>query len=163
MPRSLSGPTRTFKDSTQVIGRIDQGGLGLPERDYYTREDEKSKQIRAEYVQHVARMFELMGDDQAKAAAEAATVMALETKLAQASLTRVQRRDPNVVYHKMSLAQVKTLAPALSWAAYFESTGLAGKGEINVATPDFFRVAAAYVSFWAGDIGITSCRHPSGV
>ena len=75
--------TQDFKNSSQVIGEIDQGGLGLPDRDYYTREDEKSKQVREEYVKHVARMFELMGDDPAQSAAEAKTVMSIETQLAQ--------------------------------------------------------------------------------
>ncbi len=131
--------TQDFKNSSQVIGEIDQRGLGMPDRDYYTKDDAKSKTTRDEYVKHVGKMFELMGDEPAPAAAEAKTIMDIETTLAQASMTRVQRRDPDAVYHKMSEAQLKTLAPTMNWSGYFETMGLAGKGDINVATPDFFK------------------------
>jgi putative endopeptidase len=131
--------TQDFKDSTKVTGEIDQRGLGLPDRDYYTKEDEKSKDTRAKYVAHVAKMFELMGDSAETAAAESKTVMDIETGLAKASMTRVERRNPDNVYHLMSVAQIKTLAPHLDWDGYFEATGLAGKGEINVTAPDFFK------------------------
>jgi putative endopeptidase len=133
------GSDQDFKNSTQVIGEIDQRGLGLPDRDYYTKEDAKSKKTREEYVTHVGKMFELMGDEPATSAAEAKTVMDIETKLAQASLTRIQRRNPDAVYHKMSTEQLKTLAPNFDWQGYLETMGLAGKGDINVATPDFFK------------------------
>jgi putative endopeptidase len=132
--------TQDFKNSSQVIGEIDQGGLGLPDRDYYTREDDKSKQVREEYVKHVARMFELMGDDPAQSAGEAKTVMSLESQLAKASQTNVQRRDPQAVYHRMSLEGIKTLAPVFSWDDYFAANALAGKGDLNVAAPDFFKI-----------------------
>jgi len=131
--------TQDFKNSTQVIGEIDQSGLGMPDRDYYTKEDAKSKQTREEYVKHVAKMFELMGETPAAASTDTKTVMDIETKLAKASLTRVQRRDPDAVYHRMSVAQLKTLAPNFEWESYFDNFGLAGKGDINVATPDFFK------------------------
>ncbi|MGB9485548.1 MAG: M13 family metallopeptidase [Terriglobia bacterium] len=131
--------TQDFKNSSQVIGEIDQGGLGLPDRDYYTREDEKSKQVREEYLKHVTRMFELMGDDPAQSAAEAKTVMSIETQLAQASQTNVQRRDPQAVYHPMSPAAIKTLAPDFSWDDYFAANALASKGDLNVTAPDFFK------------------------
>lgn len=133
------GSSQDFADSTQVIADIDQGGLGLPERDYYTREDDKSKQTREEYVKHIAAMFTLMGDDPAKSASEAQTVMDIETRLAKASLSRVQRRDPHAIYHKMSPADVRTLAPNFPWDDYFQATDLAGHGDINVAVPDFFK------------------------
>jgi putative endopeptidase len=131
--------TQDFKDSTKVTGEIDQRGLGLPDRDYYTKEDEKSKETRAKYVAHVQKMFELMGDSAETAAAESKTVMDMETALAKASQTRVERRDPEKVYHPMSVDQIKTLAPHLNWDDYFQTTGLAGKGEINVTAPDFFK------------------------
>ena len=131
--------TQDFQNSNQVIGEIDQGGLGLPDRDYYTREDDKSKQVRAEYVKHVGRMFELMGDDVEQSAAEAQTVMSIEMQLAKASLTNVQRRDPQAVYHPMSAAAIRELAPDFSWDDYFAADGLAGKGDLNVAAPDFFK------------------------
>jgi putative endopeptidase len=138
--------TQDFKDSSQVTGEVDQAGLGLPDRDYYTREDEKSKQQRDEYVKHVAKMFELMGDDPTKAAAEAQTVMALETKLAQASQTKVERRDPQAVYHRMPQSELRTLAPNFPWEDYFSAVGLAGKGDVNVTAPDFFKEISALVA-----------------
>ena len=88
--------TQDFKDSTQVTGEVDQGGLGLPDRDYYTRDDAKSKDQRAEYLKHVTRMFELMGDSATSAATAAQTVMDVETQLAKVSQTRVERRDRSV-------------------------------------------------------------------
>ena len=138
--------TQDFKDSTQVTGEVDQGGLGMPDRDYYTRPDEKSKQQRDEYVKHVAKMFELMGDDPTKAAAEAQVVVELETKLAQASQTKVERRDPQAVYHRMPQAELKTLAPNFPWEDYFSAVGLAGKGDVNVTAPNFFKEINARVA-----------------
>jgi putative endopeptidase len=135
---SLSS-TQDFKNSTEVIGMIDQGGLGLPDRDYYTREDEKSQEIRDEYVKHIARMFELLGDDPAKAAAQAKVVMAIETRLAKASLTNVERRDPQKLYHRMRVSEVKKLAPAFGWDGYVRGAGLSPQGDLNVATPEFFK------------------------
>jgi putative endopeptidase len=135
----LVDSTQDFKDSTQVTGEIDQRGLGLPDRDYYTKEDDKSKETRAKYVEHVQKIFELMGDSTETAAAEAKVVMDLETAMAKASMTRVDRRDPEKVYHRMSLDQVKALAPRFDWNQYFRETNLAGTGDINVATPDFFK------------------------
>lgn len=135
----LVDSTQDFKDSTQVIGEIDQHGLGLPDRDYYTKDDDKSKETRAKYAAHLQKMFELMNDSPEAAGAAAKTVMGLETALAKASMTKVDRRDPDKVYHKMGLAEIKTLAPHLDWDGYFQATGLAGKGDINVATPDFFK------------------------
>ena len=131
--------TQDFKDSNEVTGEVDQGGLGLPDRDYYTREDEKSKQLRAEYVIHVGKMFELMGDPAATATAEAQTVMDLETQLAKASQTVVERRDPQNVYHRMPQSGLKTLAPNFPWEGYFTAVGLEGKGDVNVTAPDFFK------------------------
>ena len=133
------GSIQDFKNSSQVIGDLDQGGLGLPDRDYYTREDEKSKQVREEYVKHVARMFELMGDGRTQSAAEAQAVMSIETRLAKASMTLVQRRDPQAVYHPMSPSAIKALAPAFSWDDYFATNALLGKGDLNVDAPDFFK------------------------
>jgi len=138
--------TQDFKDSTQVTGEVDQGGLGLPDRDYYTRDDAKSKEQRDEYQKHVAKMFELMGDSAATAAAEAQTVMDLETQLAKASQTEVERRDPKNVYHRMPQAGLKTLAPSFPWEEYFTAVGLAGKGDVNVTAPDFFKEMGQMIS-----------------
>jgi putative endopeptidase len=126
------------KDSTQVIAWALQGGLGLPERDYYLRADEKSKKLRDDYSKHVAKMLELLGDSPEKATAEAATVMSIETSLAKASMSNVDLRDPNKTYHKMTIAEVQSVTPNFSWDTYLRDLGHADVRELNVAQPDFF-------------------------
>ena len=133
------GSSPDFKDSTHMIAEADQGGLGMPDRDYYLRDDEKSKKLREEYVQHVSKMFELAGDAPDKAASEAKTVMTLETTLAKASRTNVELRDPEKNYNKMTLAQMKTLTPTWSWEGYFKNVGAPAVDEANIGQPDFFR------------------------
>ena len=133
------GALQDFKNSTQMIGGAFQGGLGLPDRDYYTKTDDQSKQIREKYIVHVRKMLELMGDDTAKAAIEAQTIMSVETKLAEASMTRVERRDPNAIYHKMALADLKTLTPHFAWGGYLQDIGASGIHEINIGQPNFFK------------------------
>lgn len=130
-----------FKDSTRIIAQVGQGGLGLPDRDYYTNDDAKSKATREEYVKHVARTFELMGDSPDRAAAEATTVFNLETKLAEKSLTRVQRRNPEANYHPMIKTQLIEMTPDFDWGRYFRGIGLPEFGKVNVAQPDFFKAA----------------------
>jgi putative endopeptidase len=133
-----SGSSRDFKNASETTAIIIQGGLGLPTRDYYVSEDARLKSIRDEYVKHIAKMFELMGDDAAKAATEAQAVMTLETKLAQASKPPVELRDPEKLYHRMPMVSVKEVAPAFDWATYFQTVGHT-KADVNVATPDFFK------------------------
>ena len=128
-----------FEDSERVIAFAAAGGLGLPDRDYYVQDDPKMKEIREKYVVHVGRMFELLGDEPKAAAAEAATVMAIETALAKASLTRVELRDPHNLFHKMTLEQVKALAPSFDWDAYLAKGGLSGISIANVTEPAFFK------------------------
>jgi putative endopeptidase len=137
------GSEQDAKNSTQEIGAAEQGGLGLPNRNYYTKQDSKSKQIRSQYVAHVARLFELAGDPSGKAAAEAQTVMKIETHLADASMTPVQLRDPKAVYHKMSLGQLRMLTPDFSWPDYFREIGRPGINIVNVAQPEFFKTMNA--------------------
>jgi putative endopeptidase len=132
------GSTQDEKNSTQVIGGADQGGLGLPDRDYYTNTDDKSKQVRQQYVEHVARTFELLGDGTTKAAAEAKTVMTLETRLAEASLTNVERRDVQKTYHKMSVSDLSSLTPHFSWTTYFADIGHPNIEFVDVTAPKFF-------------------------
>ncbi len=127
------------KNSAQVIAQVYQGGLGLPDRDYYLKEDERSKKIRDEYVAHVTKMFSLLGDDEKTAAREAETVMAMETRLAKASMTRVQQRDPNAIYHKMSVKELQSMTPDFSWTKYFDGIHLSDRGDVNVAQPDFVK------------------------
>ncbi|HMF56210.1 MAG TPA: M13 family metallopeptidase [Pyrinomonadaceae bacterium] len=131
--------TQDFKNSDQVISGLFQGGLGMPDRDYYFKQDAKSKEIREAYVQHVAKMLELMGDAPATAAAEAQTILDFETKLADASLTRVELRDPNNLNNKITMAQLKALAPSIDWPNYLKGIGLNRPGDINVVPSKFFQ------------------------
>jgi putative endopeptidase len=140
------GSNQDAKDSTQVIGGAFQGGLGLPEREYYLKEDEKSKLLRESYVKHVGKMFELLGDPADKSAAEATTVLKIETTLASASMKNTDIRDPNKTYHKMMLAELKTLTPNFSWEAYFKSVGHPELKEINVGQPEFFKALDAQLA-----------------
>jgi putative endopeptidase len=128
-----------YKDSAKVIAQATQGGLGMPDRDYYFREDDKSKQLRADYVEHVAKMFELAGDAPDRAAGEAKTVMSIETALAKASRTRVDLRDPEKNYNLMPLGEMKTLTPDWSWENYLQTVGAPSLNEVNVRQPDFFK------------------------
>ncbi|HKU77092.1 MAG TPA: M13 family metallopeptidase [Pyrinomonadaceae bacterium] len=136
----VDGSNQDFKNSTEITAGIFQGGLGLPDRDYYTKTDDRSKMIREQYLKHVAKMFELMGDEPTKAEAAAKMIMALETKLAEASLTRVEQRNPEKLYHRMSMAQVSELAPNFDWPSFFTGIGLRQKSDVNVGTPEFFKV-----------------------
>jgi predicted metalloendopeptidase len=141
-----SGSTQDFKNSAEVTFEVYQGGLGLPDRDYYTKTDDKSKKTRDDYLKHIAAMFVLLGDDAAKAQSEAQTVMAIETKLAEVSLTRVQMRDPANLYHRLTPAQLKELAPAYDWSSYEKKLGVDPAGDVNVAPPDFFKTVNAMLS-----------------
>ena len=131
--------TQDAKDSSEVIGAAFQGGLGLPEREYYLKQDEKSLKLREDYVNHVARMFLLLGDPSPVTAAEGAAVLKIETALATASMKNNDLRDPDKTYHKMTLAELAALTPAFSWASYFKAVGHPELKAINVAQPDFFK------------------------
>jgi len=135
------GAAQDFKDSKTIIAQTVQGGLGLPDRDYYTKDDAKSKETRDEYMKHVARTFQLLGDDADKAAAEAKTVMSIETKLAENSLTRVQRRNPEANYHPMIKSQLLEMTPHFDWGRYFRTINLPEIAKINVGQPEFFKAA----------------------
>ena len=132
------GEMQDFKDSTRVIGVAGQGGIGLPDRDYYLKQDAKFKQIRTEYVAHLARTFQLLGDGKDQAAHEAAIVMSIETGLATASMSRVEQRDPHAIYHVMNLVQLDRSMPNFSWSEYFRQIGYPQITSINLAMPDFF-------------------------
>ena len=134
-----------FKDSAQVLAEVDQGGLGLPDRDYYLKDDAKSQELRKAYLAHVAKMFELTGDSSADAANEAATVMRIETALATGQMTRVERRDPPKLYHKMSADDLQKLAPTFQWPVYFTKTGVGGLASLNVVTPDYLHTLNAEI------------------
>jgi putative endopeptidase len=129
------------KNSTMVIGQAFQGGLGMPDRDYYTKEDDASKKLREQYVAHVTRMLTLLGESESAAADHAKKIMTLETALAVPSRTRVELRDPQKNYNKMTQADVQQLMPDWKWADYFKEINLTEPGDINVGQPDFFKAA----------------------
>jgi putative endopeptidase len=124
------------KDSNHTIAGLSQGGLALPDRDYYLRDDAKSGEIRQRYVAHVANMFKLAGDSAGDAAAKAKLTMELETALAKAAMDRVSMRDPNKTYHMMAVKELVALAPGFDWQGYFKATGAPAFTTLNVAQPD---------------------------
>ena len=134
-----------FKNVSQNIAQLYQGGLGLPNRDYYTKTDEESEKLKKQYVDHVAKMFALLGDPAGDASRHAATVMSMETRLARASITPVEERDPNAIYHKMTLSGLDALVPGIPWHRYFVSLGLPDVRDINVAQPAFFKEVATMI------------------
>lgn len=133
------GSTQDPDNSEQQIAGLDQGGLGLPDRDYYIKDDAKSKETREKYVQHVQKIFELLGDNTETAKKNADIVMQIETALAKSSLTRVERRDPYKLKNKMKVAQLNTLAPNFNWQAYFQTVNAPKFEILNVTAPAFFR------------------------
>lgn len=133
------GSQQDFKNSEEMIAGAMQGGLGLPDRDYYCLNDDKFVQIRAFYLEHVARVFQLVGESPVDAAHDAATIMTIETALAKASLTQIEQRDPYAIYHKMSLTDLAKLTPHFAWQPYLEQLRIAEVNEVNVGMPQFFK------------------------
>jgi putative endopeptidase len=131
------GQMQDFQDSEQVIAVATQSGLGLPNRDYYLNGEFKAE--RARYVAHVARMLELLGDSRAEAQRESKAVMELETRLAEASMSDVEQRDPHAIYHPLNLDGAGMLAPHLAWREMLSGLGLPGVASLNVGMPRFFQ------------------------
>jgi len=127
------------KDSTQQIAEVSQGGLSLPDRDYYLKDSPNFVTIRKQYVEHMTRMFTLAGDTPQQAAKEAAAVMEIETALAKASMERAEMRDPEHIYHIYTVVDFKKLTPAFDWSIYFNDSGIRHFDTLDVATPDFFK------------------------
>ena len=133
------GEQQDFKDAQKQIAVVDQGGLGLPERDYYFRTGAEAEKTRKEYVEHVAAMLHLLGEPSDQAASDADKIMTLETALAKASMDVTSRRQPENVYHLLPATKLAELTPAIDWTKLFADTGVAGIAELNVANPDFFK------------------------
>jgi endothelin-converting enzyme/putative endopeptidase len=133
------GSSQDFGDSTQVIAFASAGGLGLPDRDYYTKSDPKSAELRQSYLAHVQRMLELLGDGADAARREAGSILAIETALAKASLTRVERRDPHKLYNKVDFEQLQALSPSFDWSVYIREIGLPQQNTFNVTEPAFYK------------------------
>jgi putative endopeptidase len=148
-----AGSAQDPDDSEHVIADVDQGGLGMPDRDYYTNDDAKSKETRGRYVEHVQKVFELIGDTPAAAKTNAETVMRLETAMAKASLTLVERRDPHNLVHKMKVADLTQLAPNFDWPGYYREMQYPEFAILNVDAPEFIKelnrlLAAESVDHW---------------
>jgi len=133
------GSQQDFKDATQTIAAVSQGGLGLPEKDYYFRTAAKDEEIRKQYVQHVTNVLKLLGSGDKQAASDAAAIMKLETALAKVSLDVTSQRDPHNVYHMKPLKDLQAVTPLFSWDRFYSTTGSPAFKEINVAEPDFFK------------------------
>ncbi|MCK5800772.1 MAG: M13 family metallopeptidase [Deltaproteobacteria bacterium] len=142
---SITG-AQDYADATRYIAHLDQAGLGLPDRDYYLKTDAKSKKLRAAYLDHVAKFMRLAGYSKRRAVAASAQVMRIETALAKASKTRVERRDPRSLYHKIDRVGLKKVAPRFAWDRYLAAVGLVKVNDINVAVPKFFAGFNAMVS-----------------
>ncbi|MGE0493911.1 MAG: M13 family metallopeptidase [Vulcanimicrobiota bacterium] len=136
------GAVQDSKDSSKVIGQLSQGGLGLPDRDYYFRDDEASRKIRSGYQGHLVTMFNLMGPSAQGSAHDSSYVYDFESKLAKDSMTRVALRDPEATYNPKTLAELKAVSPHFDWATYFQRMGVEIEW-LNVATPDFFKALDA--------------------
>ncbi len=146
-------PQPDMHDSTETIAFIDQGGIALPDRDYYIKDDPKSVETRQKYLEHLQKMFELAGDRAEMAAAEAKAVLTIETGLAQASMDRTLRRDPKARDHKMTVAEIAAAAPNFDLTLYFAGNGSPKFTTLNVVNPEFFKqvnqqLAAAPLSDW---------------
>ncbi|MGH9594238.1 MAG: M13 family metallopeptidase, partial [Bryobacteraceae bacterium] len=137
------GSEQDEKDSAKVIPVLDQGGLSLPDRDYYLKTDEKSVDLRNKYVALVQTIFGMLGSPSAEAQKKAAAVLAIETELARGSLDRVSRRDPEKIYHKLTIAELTSLAPDFDWVRFFNDVGAPRMDSLNVAFPPFARAMNA--------------------
>jgi putative endopeptidase len=131
------GSVPDAKNSARTIAQVYQGGLGLPDRDYYTKKDSSSQKIRDQYVEHVANMLRLAGQDQTAAQAAAQRILGLETALANASMTREAQRDPEAIYHLTSRTKLQQMTPSFVWSPYLSGLGLGNVQELNVAQPEF--------------------------
>ena len=134
-----TGSEADFKNSSTVIAIVGQAGIGLLDRDYYFRDDPKSRELREKYVQHIQNMFQLLGWTPEKAKAASETVMRIETALAKVSLDRLALRDPNAIYHKMPVSELQALSPAFDWNRYFAAIPSPKFSDLNVGMPDFFK------------------------
>ena len=135
------GPQADYNDVSQVVGGVDQAGLGMPSRDFYLGTDEKMKAIREKYKQLLTTLFKLAGADSVAAEKNADVVLRVETSLAQSQMDNITRRDPNKVNNRFTLTQLKTLMPAFDWDAYFTAIGAPAVPLYEVSAPEFFREA----------------------
>ncbi|MBV9492972.1 MAG: M13 family peptidase, partial [Acidobacteria bacterium] len=132
------GAQNDFKNSKQIVASIGAANVGLPDRDYYLRDDDRFKTYRQQYVEHVSKMLVLAGEDQARADADAQRILALETRLVSGTLPRTELRNPEARYHPMSVAEIATLAPAIEWPSYLNTLGV-HEQTVNVSQPKYLQ------------------------
>jgi len=137
------GSTQDAKNSNEVTAEVDQGGLSLPDRDYYLKDDARSKGIREKYVAHVQAMLQLIGETPEQAKSDADAVLRIETALAKGAMDRVTRRDPHATYHRLPAAELKQLAPSFDWDRYFDAYKAGKFATLNIAVPDYFKAMEA--------------------
>ena len=133
------GSNQDFANSESIIGFVGAGGLSLPDRDYYTKTDEHSVELRKKFLVHVQKMLELLGDKPDTAQREATKIMEIETNLAKASLTRVERRDPYKLFHKVDFKGLQAMTPSFDWGVYIKSSGMPQQNTFNVTQPAFLQ------------------------
>jgi len=133
------GVRQDEKDSSKQIANVGQGGLSLPDRDYYLSDSKRFQTIRAQYHDHLTKMFTLAGDSAEDAAKEADAVLTIETALAKSSMARVEMRDPEKRYHIYTVADFQKLTPDFDFAVYFKDLHVGQFDSLNVSTPDFFK------------------------
>jgi putative endopeptidase len=134
------------RNAQMMIADIDQGGLGLPERDYYLRKDTKSEEIRQKYVAHIAKMFQLIGVPEATASKKAANIVALETELAKSSLDVTSRRNPQLLVHEMPTEKLAELSPNFNFKQFFTQVNAPSFPKLNVTVPDFFKALSTVMT-----------------
>ncbi|WP_433974308.1 M13 family metallopeptidase [Tunturiibacter lichenicola] len=138
-----SGTDQDAVDSSVMIVEVEAGGLGLPDRDYYLKDDAKSVTLRQQYVAYVQQLLTMSGEPADRAKSDADVILRIETALAKASLTRVERRDPHNTYHMMTVGELGKIAPAFDWPNYFEIQGAPGVAKLNVSQPEFMKAVQA--------------------
>lgn len=141
-----SGVEQDARDATKVTAAVYAGGVGLPDRDYYLKDDKKSQDTRVHYLRYVEKMLTLAGEDAGHATSSAATVMRIETALAKATLTKVDQRDPYKIYHRTKLAALSKMTPHFDWSVYLKSANLEPDAWLNVSEPDFLRAVEALLA-----------------
>jgi putative endopeptidase len=134
------------RNSSMVIAQLTQSGMGMPDRDYYLNDDPRSVDLRAKYITYMTTVFKLMGEDETTAAASAQKVMALETRLAKAAMSRLERRDPNKTYNKLTTAELVKLSPVFNWNRYFADLGIGDPGAVNLNQPEFIKEISAMLT-----------------
>jgi putative endopeptidase len=134
------------RNSSMVIAQLTQSGMGMPDRDYYLNEDPRSVDLRAKYITYMTTVFKLMGEDETTSAASAQNVIALETRLAKAAMSRLERRDPNKTYNKLTTAELVKLSPVFNWNRYFADLGIGDPGAVNLNQPEFIKEISAMLT-----------------